>query len=64
MFSCHHGFLHLWGHHALCLAAGERPAARRDGIGIPPMWVYNGICNGIWVNYNDFTVLPHWNHGE
>ena len=25
--------------------------------GNTPIYIY------IWVNYNDITVLPHWNHG-
>ena len=24
---------------------------------------YNMYIYIIWVNYNDVTVLPHWNHG-
>ena len=27
-------------------------------------WVFCGFVSPvIWVNYNDLTVLPHWNHG-
>ena len=27
-------------------------------------WNNNGIIYiYTWVNYNDLTVLPHWNHG-
>ena len=28
-----------------------------DGMTINHIYIY------IWVNYNDLTVLPHWNHG-
>ena len=27
------------------------------------VYIYIHICIHIWVNYNDLTVLPHWNHG-
>ena len=36
-------------------------AMQGAGRGLGVDWL-SGIVVYLWVNYNDLTVLPHWNH--
>ena len=51
---------------------GEEITARRakratiegeSGVQLGYISLQSTYSSYIWVNYNDLTVLPHWNHG-
>ena len=42
---------------------GMAPGPPRVGLIRRGLAAQSTGIHGIWVNYNDLTVLPHWNHG-